>query len=272
MVILTDLNNLKWIEAKEISLNSFCIATWNLDNMPLEGARANACRSKIAEIQAQVWVLTEFREGFNLGEDFRLVAESQPATDLATDRRWTGIWAHKSLFGSKEPTSDPERTVCARFKIFDSFIIFVYGTVLPWLGSEWKGNKSEGGQAFSQALDMQKNDWSALRDDHPEAWLCVAGDFNQDLLETGHYYGSKNGRKALKESLEYANLTCFTGGKTDPVRKYDSEKANIDHICLGWPAREHKLSAIVNAWPPIHNEIALSDHFGVSVAFDHPNG
>lgn len=83
---------------QEATLNSFCIATWNINNLPLKGDRANACRDKMAEIQAQVGILTEIREGFSPGEDFHLVAESKPAFDLASDRRWTAIWVHQSFF------------------------------------------------------------------------------------------------------------------------------------------------------------------------------
>lgn len=254
---------------QEASLNSFCIATWNIENMPLKGDRANACRDKIADIQAQVWILTEMREGFSPGEDFHLIAQSELPSDLTTDRRWTAIWAHQSLIGSSVKTGDQERTACARIESPDGFILYVYGTVLPWLGDNWRGFPSAGGKAFTEALAVQKADWSDLLTNHPEASLCVAGDFNQDLLDSWHFYGSKIQRKALMECLEQTHLKCLTGGKMDPVERINPARANIDHICLGGLAPQTLDPVHVNAWSPEQQGLTLSDHFGVSAEFSY---
>lgn len=249
-------------------MNSLCVATWNLNYLSPNGERAKACRTKMADIQADVWILTETREGFCPGEGFTLIAESELASDLAGDRRWTAIWARESLGGSKQKTSDPERTACARLEIPGGFLLNVYGTVLPWRGSTWRCHKSAGGQAFSEALVVQKADWLELRGNDPNGLLCVAGDFNQDLLATGHYYGSKKERKMLEDALEQANLNCLTGGKFDPVAKRDPDKANVDHICLGG-TRPQISDVDTNAWSPQQQERLLSDHFGISVRFSY---
>lgn len=250
-------------------MNSLRIATWNLNNPPLTGARATACRAKVVEIQAHVWVLTETRQGFSPGENFRLIAQSEQACDLATDRRWTAIWVHKSLAGTQIQTSDPKRTACARLEISGGYTLNVYGTVLPWIGSTWKTYSSAGGQAFSESLAVQKVDWSMLRGAASDSLLCVAGDFNQDLLESGHYYGSKITRQALRETLDQAKLECLTGGKTDPVARLNPGKANIDHICLGGAVPHVSKPVKVIAWSPEHQGTMVSDHFGVSVEINY---
>lgn len=245
-------------------MNSICIATWNLNNLPLQSARAEICRAKMAEIQADVWILTETRKEFCPGEGYQRIAES----DFADGRYWTAIWARQSFGGSKQKTSDPERTACARLKIPSGFLLNVYGTVLPWRGSTWRGHKSAGGLAFSEALAVQMADWLELRGKDPAALLCVAGDFNQDLLPTGYYYGSKKERKMLEEALAEANLRCLTAGKADPVAELDSNKATVDHICIDG-TRPHISEEKAHAWFPEEQGRVLSDHFGVSVRFSY---
>ena len=247
-------------------MNSFCIATWNLNYLSPNSERVKVCRAKMLDIKADVWILTETWKGFQPGEDHRLIAASTLASDLSCDRRWTVIWARTSLNGSQIDTRDPERTACARIVLPNGLSLYVYGTVLPWRGSSWRGKKSAGGHAFSEALAVQKADWVDIRKNDPEALLCVAGDFNQDLLANGHYYGSKRECKLLEEALAQANLNCFTSGASDPVAKLDPQKATVDHICLG--ATQPILSGVnVHAWSPVQQERQLSDHYGISMRF-----
>ena len=108
---------------------------------------------------------------------------------------------------------------------------------------------------FLRRLSEQANDWQRLQ---AEGALCVAGDFNQDLLPTGHYYGSKNGRAALRKALLSCNLECLTGGEYDPLAN-ELGRANIDHICV------HKMlplqSPPSSAWPPAGQLKGLTDHY-----------
>lgn len=247
-------------------MNSFCIATWNLNYLSPNGERAKICRAKLLDIKADVWILTETYQGFKPGEDFCLIAESEHASDLADDRRWTAIWARASFVSSQKDTRDPERTACARIVLPNGLPLYLYGTVLPWRGSTWREYKSAGGHAFSEALAVQKADWLDIRKNDPEALLCVAGDFNQDLLASGHYYGSKRERKMLEDAMAQANLTCLTSGASDPVAKLDLQKATVDHIFLG--GNQPILSDVnVHALSPKQQETLLSHHYGISVRF-----
>ena len=66
--------------------------------------------------------------------------------------------------------------------------IVVYGTVLPWLGSPWRGVPALNGAAFAAALEAQAADWNRLQAEHPECDFAVGGDLNQDLAHEPHYY------------------------------------------------------------------------------------
>ncbi len=243
---------------------SFCIATWNLDYLSLESDLARICRAKMEEAHAHVWVLTETQRGFYPGGDFQLIAESEKASDLDANHRWVAIWANQSISSACEKTKGDERTVWAQLKIDGGRTLIVYGTVLPWVGSSWNEQPSKGGHAFTQVLEQQKTDWIELQKANPQALLCVAGDYNQDLLESGRYYGSAIQREALRKALAEAGLRCDTGGEKDPVVRRSPGDANIDHICLGGSQISE---VIADAWSPEQQGRKISDHFGVSVQF-----
>jgi len=241
---------------------SLCIATWNLDYLSLRSDRARICHAKMEEVRAQVWVLTETQRGFYPGIGFHLVAESEKASDLNDDQRWVAIWANQSVSVTYEKTKGDERTACVQLEIDGGRTLIVYGTVLPWVGSTWNEQPSKGGQAFIQALEQQKTDWIGLQEANPQALLCVAGDYNQDLLKSGRYYGSAIQRKALRKALEEAKLRCYTGGENDPVSRRSPGDANIDHICFGG---SQIIDVTADAWSPKQQGMKISDHFGVSV-------
>jgi len=178
--------------------------------------------------------------------------------------RWTTIWSRFPI----EPlalTSDPIRAVAARIVPIGGAPIIVYGTVLPWLGSSWRGITARNGAAFSAALEAQASDWRALRSAHPDHDLLVAGDFNQDLAHT-HYYGSRTNRQKLVAALERCGLVALTAADNDPIRAGSPLCACIDHICVSTLARWQ--ISTVHRWPdqPRPDRL-LSDHFGMVVEF-----
>ncbi len=249
-------------------MNTLRIATWNLNCLPPNGPRADACQRLIADVKANIWVFTEIRQGFKPGKDLRRVAESKVATDRKTEERWVSIWVDASIQGAEKNSGDMERTALARLVLPGEQVINVYGTVLPWVGSKWRGISGAEGEAYREALALQKQDWSALRSMHPEEWLCVAGDFNQEYFPPKHYYGSTRQQDALKEAFEIVNMACLTGGKHDPVARFNPGKANIDHICLGREKLAEGVFAFKSdAWSLEHEGTRVSDHHGVVVEF-----
>ena len=226
------------------------LATWNLDRCRHTAVRSDRLRLGMSQVDADVWVLTETHIEFSPGSDFSLVAYSADAPDRNSKNGecWVAIWSR--LGGSSvQLTADCERVAAAKI---DNCV--VVGTVLPWL-SDSREPKLAGEALFRARLSEQAADWQRLR---AEDALCVAGDFNQDLLPAGHYYGSKGGRVALKEALSLCDLDCLTSGEDDPLVG-ESGLATIDHICI------RKMMPVSfprsSAWPPVGQLKGLTDHY-----------
>ena len=226
------------------------LATWNINRCRPNAARADRIQQGINQVNADVWILTETYVGFSPGSEFSLLAHSDNAPDRNAKQGecWVAIWSR--LDGNcVQLTADCERVAAA--KIDDCVVV---GTVLPWL-SDQREPELTGQALFQTRLSEQANDWQRLQ---AEGALCVAGDFNQDLLPTGHYYGSKNSRVALQEALASCNLTCLTGGEDDPLAN-EVGRANIDHICV------HKMRPLQlprsSAWPSAGQLGGLTDHY-----------
>jgi hypothetical protein len=111
-------------------------------------------------------------------------------------------------------------------------------------------------------LAEQEADWRDIRRSEPDAAFCLMRDLNQDLLPTGHYYGSTDGRCALRASLARAGLACLTAEAIGPAPL----RASIDHICAsGRPL----LSSSPHVWPsPDELGGRLTDHHGVTVTIE----
>lgn len=237
------------------------IATWNLNRVRPGEPRGQRVRRQLGQQQVDVWILTETSTQLSPGPGWHGVF-SAPRSKARVDERWVAVWTRGEA--PEVTTADPDRTSAARVRLPGGIELIVYGTVLPWLGSPWQEHPSRGGAAFAAALEAQAADWQRLRRDHPDALLCVAGDFNQDLNDK-HYYGSGRGRQKLRETLEGAGLVCLTGGDRDPVAAVThGERGNIDHICVS-----HELAGGDPrswAWPGSHDGLrGLSDHFGIGV-------
>jgi hypothetical protein len=230
----------------------------------MSGARTSALLAHMAAIDADVWVLTETRTSLAPGSAFERIAASADAPDRGEGERWTTVWVRGGIHGEQIAASDPERTACARLHLPEGDTLYIYGTVLPWL-SDTRRDPLRGAASFISAVTEQSADWRRIRDREPQARLCVVGDLNQDLLPHGHFYGSAAGRRALRESLAEADLTCITGGAADPVALFGGGRASVDHICLTDVTVDVDPESLQLAvWPQPH-ELGpkLSDHHGI---------
>ena len=244
------------------------IATWNVARPKARSyKRRPAIESAIRDVNADVWILTETHSSLSPGKNYLPVSSSGFDRPQDQGESWVTIWSRLDIIGTPA-TRDSKRTACAVVQTNDGRPLIIYGTVLPWLGSQWKDVPAANGAAFSAALDEQRSDWSNLRRDFPDADLCVAGDLNQDL-QTKHHYGSAANRSALLNALSSQGLTSVTAGDRDPVARMTNQSwASIDHICLG----ERSLGGVsgVDAWPNgAAPDKSLSDHFGVWVDVSH---
>ncbi len=235
------------------------IATWNLNRPgPLTASRAKALLEHIDKIKADIWILTETHKDFSPGEGYSCVALSSEERKDTPGEYWTAIWTRGE--GEQIPlTNDPQRTTCARISIQGEHPIVVYGTVLPWL-TDIDLPAFHGSAAFIERLQWQQREWQRLQREYADHDFCVAGDFNQDLAAT-HYYGSNDGRDALRAALASADLDCVIAGSRDPAAAYTEHKT-IDHICLG-PTLQALGTSASGTWPPADERGSkLIDHFG----------
>ncbi len=231
------------------------LATWNLERCrPGASAKAAQLLEWMGRIDADVWVLTETHRDFIPGTGYQLVAYSAdaPDRDAGCGECWVAIWSRRPA-APVSLSANLERVAAARVGE-----VVIVGTVLPWL-SDNRDPKLRGGAAFRARLTEQAVDWQRLRTFR--GGLCVAGDFNQDLLLTGHYYGSAGGREALRVALSEAGLECLTGGADDPLAGSPG-LACIDHICVGGV----RVCGRPRSWAwPAPGELTpkLTDHYGV---------
>ena len=247
------------------------IATWNLDHAT-ESWRQEAICSKLTDINADIFILTETRDSISPGEAFTCVARSSSSKELKEDESWVTIWSRLPVIEKELPTTDSEFTAAATVSLPDRTPLVIFGTVLPWRGRKWidrerKEYPSAGAVAFKAALGAQQEDWRSLAREQSAA-LCIAGDFNQDLSKK-HYYWSHKAQGWLQAALDDCELSAMTSdvakinNPTDPVRELtNGAAACIDHICLS-QAIEGRQIGRSRAWSPVVDGRVLSDHPGV---------
>lgn len=109
---------------------------------------------------------------------------------------------------------------------------------------------------FERFLMSQANDVRTLQENHPEAMIVWAGDFNQSLdgPNTG---GNNRGRALLSETLEDLGLKAWN-------RRCDHALGGLCAIDLICGPREHPVNEIVRI-DPAPNGRRLSDHAGYVV-------
>lgn len=214
-------------------------------------------------VDADIWVLTESHNRVAPGEGHQLIARSGRADATDGDESWVALWSR--IGGTPVITTDRDRTAAAEITLGPVRSLVVFGTVLPWLGSPWGNVAAANGAAFSASLAVQVADWKRLRAAQPSRELCIAGDFNQDLLTTGHYYGSKAGRAAVRSALHSSSMSCPTSDPSDAVHHHTAGRAaGIDHICIS--AGLSTVNDAAHVWPaPEARGATLSDHFGVCI-------
>jgi hypothetical protein len=235
------------------------IATWNLNRLPESSGKKQPILDQMKLIAPDIWVLTETSESFSPGVDYTLIARTGWASDLKREECWTAIWS-KVPAELVEVRIDSQRLTAMRTK--EKRAVLVIGTVLPWTNDPRRS--ATGAAGFCQALREQSTEWQRLKESESWAGWCVAGDFNQDLRTTGHYYGSWQGREELLHVLQRLDLKCLTGGSDDPLNGLDGHWC-IDHICVGGSLRpSSEVKSVV--WPHLaHEELkaAMTDHYGV---------
>lgn len=236
------------------------IATWNVESVrKLTAEREAAFHETMAEVNADVWVLTETWTTFSPGTGYKLLARSKKAADLDrwTDRCWVSIWAKSPLLGTaQEARKQPDRLACCRIEMPGRPTIVVIGTVLPCRSDKlWPGAKG-----FCESLASQSAEWRTLRGGLNSCMLVVAGDFNQSIPHE-RWYGFKKCAETLNGAFQELDLMCLTQGKCTLT-----SGPRIDHICISRSSLDpHRLPEAGDWAIPCVNDVPTTDHSGVYV-------
>jgi hypothetical protein len=237
---------------------SLRIGTWNVEYAYAK--RLHALRDVLTRHDADIWILTETHD------DLIPSAEHQPAhsrprpqnaRNIRDGSRWVTIWSRLPILSPVIHVKDQERTVCALLDLGGHRQLLVYGTVLPWKGDRGKFDWSE----HHRVIPEQCAEWRALADAHPNAALCIAGDYNTDMT-TGGYYGTKAGIAALHAGLNDCELYCATTASLLPADLLPYPP--IDHIAI--PEAWRATTSVTAAWPA--DKANLADHSGLVITID----
>lgn len=251
--------------ARRIDENSILIGTWNVEYA--YPSRLERIQSFLNTRYADIWVLTETHDDLKpLTCPYAVHARQRVKnwSGIRDGSRWVSIWSRFPVLEDvRIEVSDPFRTVCAAFSVNNSRTLIVYGTVLPWhtdRGAFPKENPPPNWSEHHRVIPEQGREWAAIRTRYPDAALCVAGDFNSDMVD-GRRYGTMQGVAQLAKGLGDAGLYCAT----EPSRllNHNLPVLPIDHIAvpLGWR------TSIEYAWGV---DRALSDHSGLVIKAEPP--
>ena len=237
------------------------IANWNLERIVPKQRRVERIKDAISKISSDIWILTETHKDIG-PEHFNCVISSESEEGEC----WSSIWSHLPIAPLRDFVSDQERCIAAKVIHPEYGDLIIYATVLPWVGSAWRGQPWQNGAAFISALELYKNDWIKLQSAYPDAIHIIAGDFNQSLVDW-HYYGSNLIRSKLEEAMKEYHMTIITAGENDPIARDSKPHACIDHICVS----NSKIERVCGTerWPDKNKpDKTLSDHFGVIVEIE----
>lgn len=231
---------------------SLRIATWNLGRPGPSGVERNAAIvAKMAEINADIWILTETHVCISPGDSYN--SWSSPANPplFRPGERATMIWSRLPLrrtlptfpgMALREDAADPiypsyavlgeyaSPAICAEVATPIGPLL-VYGTIITWANDKGPREISKYEEEQRWSVPLYSDDWARLA---AEDTLCVAGDFNARLrVHTDGFGGeTKITRELLNAALQRSSLVATTG----------SLDYCIDHICLSatWAERAGK--------------------------------
>jgi len=242
------------------SMNSFRVATWNLD-----GYRTGAASRLLQQVEvlqnllADVVVLTEVRDTTRLaGMQFWWSDPGQPPYQPRD--RATGIaspWDGKAL-----KVRDSRLSVCVALQApMPLGCVIVYGTVIPYAMDGVRQRVAMAWERHQKAVDDVVADLSQIRSNPAfrDARVLVAGDFNTSL-DGSNWYGHPEARSRLFEGLTNAGLQCHTLEDIRATRA--SNRAIVDHI---WSSVDLVPAEPLHVWCHRDEPGRLSDHNGVAL-------
>jgi endonuclease/exonuclease/phosphatase family metal-dependent hydrolase len=244
------------------------IATWNVERPKPTGWKIPPAQlRRMAEVDADVWVLTETRIGYAPSADHvHSVFSPEHHERRADPERWTGIWSRWPLTEVTDPAAHRRGTVAAVVHA-PAGPIMVYGTVIAWANEPFHddGSKARMWDVHRAEIDRQGADWAALRAAYPELPVVVAGDFNQDRDGSG-WYGTRDVRARLGEWLDRSGLVCVTAMDAVASGLLKSHHL-VDHICV---TADVAARVKVSCWEHMDDTgQRLSDHPTIAIDWEH---
>ena len=211
------------------------IATWNVERPKPRGWKIPpAQRERMAEVNADIWVLTETHLDHQPADEHTHCAFSPAHPSRRPDHeRWVGIWSRWPMTELADPPAHPRGSLAVQVTTPWGPVI-VYGTVLAWANERHfdDGQPARMWEVHNAEVRRQVSEWAGIANRHRGVPFVVAGDFNQDRDGSG-WYGSAKARHAVTEGLEAAGLECVTA--FDAVAEGRLANSHlIDHICISW--------------------------------------
>ena len=253
------------------------IATWNLIRpAATPNVRNEAILAQIQAVNADIWVLTETNEYFELPGYDNLATPT--TSHRRRGERTTMIWSRWPLQGiavfpdlpehEDPPRTSPSYTVSSRdtspavcaLVATPAGPLVVYGTVITYFGDRGPWGTTPHHQEQLRATTAHHRDWSRLREAYPDIPFIVAGDF--DATCDTRNSPTEEICTALRAAIAESRLICLS-------------KAHwIDHICV---SAEHCGSSDVHIFHPTYvspwsnKTVTVSDHHCVVATLLLPN-
>lgn len=237
------------------------IATWNVERVKPRGWKiAPAQRRRMAEVNADVWVLTETHVDHSPGAEYSGSFSPPHLARRPELERWTAVWTRHPHHVVDRPAPHRRGTIAVEVQAPDDTPLLVYGTVIPWANERVHddGSPARKWEVHYAEIERQAADWLELRTTRPSTPLIVLGDFNQDRDHSG-WYGTHHGRRLLTDALDSAGLQCVTA---DNLTVHGDHTGHlVDHICVTGDVSVMQ----AHVWSPIDQGCRLSDHPIVAV-------
>jgi len=252
--------------------HTLTIATWNLDRAAATpNVRTQAMHEQIAAVQADIWVLTETNEHFEL-PGYRPLS-TPDAGRYPKGRKTTMLWVREDwavqaipVFPDLPEREDPARTwpsftvssqdtapaICAIVETPGGKVL-VYGTVITYAGDKGPWGTATNNQEQLRSTKAHHHDWCRLREAYPELPFIAAGDFDATCDERN--YPAEETCDTLRAAIVENGLVCL------------SKEHWIDHICV---SSEHYGSSEVRVYHPTYfspwsnKTVTVSDHHCVA--------
>jgi len=228
------------------------VATWNVDWASSRSRHFDQSQDRIAEIAADILVLTETTDGLIPSGGY--VAKGGPDWGYETelDRRKVVLWSRWPITDVSSEISDPGgRHVCATIET-PAGQIRVHAVCVPWSNAHVSGG-NQNRKVWEDHLRYLISLRELLHRESEEPGtgslpMIVAGDINQ--RDQPKPYGSHKVRKAWKDALADAGLKVAT------------DEEMIDKIAVS--------AALTTSEPLIFPPEKMSDHHAVSCLVQAP--